>query len=226
VHREAVGLDEFIALGLIAISYGSALLIGAYGFLAVFAAGLSVRRIEREHSEVAAPKAVEQAGRSNEEQATHPETAPAYMASAVLAFNEQLERLGELAVVLVVGAMLSHVDAVGPGVLMAAGLFFVIRPLATTLTLWWTPLSRNQRAIVAWFGVRGVGSIYYLTFALAHGVAAQEARMLTDITLVVVATSIVLHGVSVTPLMKWYSARRRKPRRAPSEDALAISAQS
>jgi NhaP-type Na+/H+ or K+/H+ antiporter len=51
-HREAVGLDEFLALGLIALSYGIALLFHAYGFLAVFAAGLSVRRIERQHSEV------------------------------------------------------------------------------------------------------------------------------------------------------------------------------
>lgn len=214
VHREAVGLDEFIALGLIALSYGVALLIGAYGFLAVFAAGLSVRRIEREHSEETPPLDVAQAGRSQEEQATHPETAPAYMANAVLAFNEQLERLGELAVVLVVGAMLASIERLGPGLVMAAGLFLVIRPLATWITLWRTPLSRRQRAIIAWFGVRGVGSVYYLAFALSHGVPAADARVLADITLVVVAASIVLHGVSVTPLMQWYSVRRPRRRQA------------
>ena len=211
VHREAVGLDEFVALGLIALSYGFALLVGAYGFLAVFAAGLSVRRIEREHSEVAPPAEVERAGRSVEEQATHPQTAPAFMANAVLAFNEQLDRLGELAVVLVVGAMLAGVESPGPGLLMAAGLFFVIRPAATWIALWATPLSRRQRAMIAWFGVRGVGSVYYLAFALTHGVAGPAARGLADATLVVVAISIVLHGVSVTPLMQWYSARRRRP---------------
>jgi sodium/hydrogen antiporter len=52
--------------------------------------------------------------------------------------------------------------------------------------------------------------VYYLAFALAHGVAGPTARLLADITLVVVATSIVLHGVSVTPLMRRYSARRRR----------------
>src|SRR5688500_15260857 len=114
VHREAVGLDEFLALGLVALSYGIALLLHGYGFLAVFAAGLSVRRIEREHSDVTPPADVEQAGSSAEEQATNADTAPAYMARAVLNFNEQLERLGELAVVLVVGAMLSAVAATGP----------------------------------------------------------------------------------------------------------------
>jgi len=205
VDREAVGLDEFLALGLIALSYGIALLVHAYGFLAVFAAGLSVRRIERQHSEVAAPADVEHAGTA-EEQATDPSTAPAYMARAVLGFNEQLERLGELAVVLVVGAMLADIEVVGPGLWVALSLFVVIRPAATLLTLFRVPLSRPQRAFIAWFGVRGVGSIYYLAYALSHGVPAPAGRMLADVTLVVVAGSIVLHGISVTPLMQRYSA--------------------
>jgi len=205
VHREAVGLDEFLALGLIALSYGIALLVHAYGFLAVFAAGLSVRRIERQHSEVVAPADVEHAGTA-EEQATDPSTAPAYMARAVLGFNEQLERLGELAVVLVVGAMLADIEVVGPGLWVALSLFVVIRPAATLLTLFRVPLSRPQRAFIAWFGVRGAGSIYYLAYALSHGVPAPAGRMLADVTLVVVAGSIVLHGISVTPLMQRYSA--------------------
>ena len=209
VHREAVGLDEFLALGLIALSYGVALLVNAYGFLAVFAAGLSVRRIERQQSDEAPPSDVAQVARSTDEQATHPDTAHAYMASAVLGFNEQLERLGELAVVLVVGAMLADIEVPGPGILTALALFVVIRPLATMLALLRVPLSRPQRAFIAWFGVRGVGSMYYLAFALSHGVSSPAARMLADITLVVVAASIVLHGVSVTPLMQRYSARAR-----------------
>ena len=208
-HKEAVGLDEFLALGLIALSYGIALLVSGYGFLAVFAAGLSVRRVEREHAEVMPSKAVKAAGLSAEEQATNPGTAPAYMASAVLSFNEQLERLGELAVVVVVGAMLARIEAFGPGLWLAFVLFAVIRPLSTMLTLLPTRLSRAQRAFIAWFGVRGVGSVYYLAFALSHGVDGPLARQLVDLTLVVVSASIVLHGVSVTPLMRLYSSRRR-----------------
>jgi len=208
-HKEAVGLDEFLALGLIALSYGIALLVSGYGFLAVFAAGLSVRRAEREHAEVSPSKAVKDAALSVEEQATNQNTAPAYMASAVLGFNEQLERLGELAVVVVVGAMLARIDSVGPGLWLAVALFVVIRPLSIALTLLPTRLSGAQRAFIAWFGVRGIGSIYYLAFALSHGVDGPLARQLVDLTLVVVATSIVVHGVSVTPLMQLYSSRRR-----------------
>jgi sodium/hydrogen antiporter len=205
-HREAIGLDEFLALGLIALSYGLALLVHAYGFLAVFAAGLSVRRIERQHSEVTPSRDVEQAGVSTEEQATDPQTAPAYMARAVLGFNEQLERLGELVVVLVVGAMLAGVELAAPQIGAALALLVVIRPAATLATLFPLRLTVPQRAFIAWFGVRGVGSIYYLAYALSHGVPAQTGRTLADITLVVVAGSIVLHGMSVTPLMKRYSA--------------------
>lgn len=208
-HKEAVGLDEFLALGLIALSYGIALLVSGYGFLAVFAAGLSVRRAEREHAEVSPSKAVKDAALSVEEQATNQNTAPAYMASAVLGFNEQLERLGELAVVVVVGAMLARIDSVGPGLWLAVALFVVIRPLSIALTLLPTRLSGAQRAFIAWFGVRGIGSIYYLAFALSHGVDGPLARQLVDLTLVIVATSIVVHGVSVTPLMQLYSSRRR-----------------
>lgn len=209
-HREAVGFDEFLALGLIALSYGVALLAHAYGFLAVFAAGLSMRRVEREHSEGASPAAVASVAASDVDQATHPVTAPVHLASAVLAFNEQLERLGELAVVLVVGAMLAAVTAVGPGLVMAGALFFIIRPLATAATLWRSRLSFTQRAFIGWFGVRGIGTIYYLAYALGHGVPGQYARLLADTTLVVVASSIVLHGGTVTTLMTWYAARRRR----------------
>ena len=217
VHREAVGLDQFLVLGLIALAYGLALLIHAYGFLAVFAAGLSVRRIEREQSESGATPDVPHAADGTEDDATHPDTAPAYMARAVLEFNEQLEQLGEVVVVLAVGAMLATIQTASPGIWLAAGLFVVIRPAATLLALLRAPLSRPQRAFIAWFGVRGIGSIYYLAYALSHGAAGAPGRLLADVTLVVVAGSIVLHGISVTPLMRSYhvgGARRRSPTRS------------
>jgi NhaP-type Na+/H+ or K+/H+ antiporter len=111
-----------------------------------------------------------------------------------------------LAVVLVVGAMLAEIELMGPGLWLALGLFVVIRPAATLLTLFGLPLSGPQRAFIAWFGVRGVGSIYYLAYALSRDVPAPTGRMLADVTLVVVAGSIILHGISVTPLMRRYSA--------------------
>lgn len=212
-HREALGLDDFLALGLITLSYGFALEIHAYGFLAVFAAGLAVRRIERKDtSGDAPPPEVETASASEDanEVASGSETAPAYMAQAVLGFTEQLERIGMVGVVLLVGAMLVPTPEAWPVIWFAPLLLLVVRPLAVAPFVMLARLTGMQRGLIAWFGIRGIGSIYYLSYAIGHGVQEAEARELMAVTLWVVATSIVAHGVSVTPLMRLYSARHQE----------------
>jgi sodium/hydrogen antiporter len=208
-HKEAVGLDDFLALGLIALSYGTALLVHTYGFLAVFAAGLALRTIEASSigheqapDEVVAAAAAE--GRT-EEIATDPQTAPAYMTQAVLGFTEQLERIGEVAVMLLVGVMISVTVIPDDALWFVPLLLLVIRPLAATMGMFGSTATWLQRAFVAWFGIRGIGSIYYLMYAITHGVSEGTARLLTGLTLAVVATSVIVHGVSVTPLMRRYS---------------------
>lgn len=213
-HREAVGLDELLALGLIALSYGAALLVKGYGFLAVFAAGLALRRIERKHTGGRPAQEVEEAARSKDklEAATHPEHAPAYMANAVLGFNEALERIAEVAVVVLLGVLLASHPPAREVLWLAPLLFFVLRPLSVALSLVGAPTDRHQRALMGWFGVRGIGSLYYLFYALEHGVPEGLAGKLTSLVLGVVAVSILVHGSSVTPLMKRYE-RRHAPRR-------------
>ncbi len=128
------------------------------------------------------------------------------MASAVLAFNQQLERIAEVAMVLVLGALLAGITwTVQPLAWLIPVMFLAIRPAAIFLSLLPTRTSLGQRAIIGWFGVRGVGSIYYVAYALAHGLAGDEARTLANITLAVVAASVVAHGISVTPLMARYT---------------------
>jgi NhaP-type Na+/H+ or K+/H+ antiporter len=200
-HREAIGLDEFLALGLVAVAYGLALLVHAYGFLAVFAAGHALRRYEHRHASVRAP-AVARRGRGRRRH--DPPDASAPMAGAVLAFNEQIEHVAELALVLCIGAMLPAVSWPAHGVAFLVLLMLVIRPIAVWLGLRGAGLSGVQVAFMSWFGIRGIGSLYYISFALAFGFSGAEARALADITLIVIATSIVVHGISVTPLMRRY----------------------
>ena len=64
------------------------------------------------------------------------------------------------------------------------------------------PRAGHERVIVSWFGIRGIGSVFYLMFALRHGVHGMLAEQLITITRVTVAVSIVVHGVSVRRLMK------------------------
>jgi NhaP-type Na+/H+ or K+/H+ antiporter len=207
-HQESVGLDEFLALGLIAIAYGVAVLGHAYGFLAVFAADLALQRVKEQSGMIHMPTARASGqpdGRADDEtagdatHATHADHASAFMMQAVRGFNEQLERIGELVVVLVVGAMLpfTHLSAGAVGLLVL--LFVVIRPASVWLGLLGAPVSRGQRAMIAWFGIRGIGSIYYLMCAIRRGLPHPLAEQVMAITLASVTVSIVLQGISVRP---------------------------
>ena len=128
---------------------------------------------------------------------------------ALRGFNEHLERIGEVAVVLVVGAMLAFTSFNLNAILFVLLFFIVIRPIATWLALIGANVSGDQRSLISWFGIRGIGSIYYLMYAINHGLPNSLAEFIIAITLTTVTASIVLHGISVTPLMSLY-ARRKK----------------
>jgi sodium/hydrogen antiporter len=216
-QKEAVGLDEFLGLGLLALSYGVALLMHGYGFLAVFTAGVALRRVERKLSGGRAPEqlVVSAEPRAERRSATDPADAPAYMAWAVLSFNERLERVVEVALVLLIGAMLPAASLSARAGVLALLLFLVIRPLSVRAAIAGTAVAVTHRNLMAWFGIRGIGSIYYLVFAANHGLQADAARGLAELVLGVVAGSIVVHGISATPLMQLYSgmqAHRRTGR--------------
>ena len=70
-------------------------------------------------------------------------------------------------------------------------------------------MARHQRRLVAWFGIRGIGTLYYLAFAIEHGVQGPLAHTLVGASLAAIAMSILLHGISATPLMESYQQRRR-----------------
>lgn len=208
-RREALGRDEFIALGLLSSSYGVGLLAHSYGFLAAFAAGVALRTIERRHANDSPSPDMTAAGieGKKDEIASSRETAPAYMAEAVLQFNEQIERLMEVLLVLILGAMVTR-EMISWEILILTGLlFFVIRPAAVFLGLIGSGTSVTGRRLIGWFGIRGIGSIYYLMYAVNHGVPSDLAAHLTALTLVTIVVSIILHGISVTPVMQWYERR-------------------
>jgi NhaP-type Na+/H+ or K+/H+ antiporter len=213
-RQETAGLDDFLTLGLIALSYASAVLIQTYGFLAVFAAGLALRRIEQRTTGDDVDAVVREMRADRKKAAVTPRTAPAYMTRAMLGFNEQLERIGEVAVVVLVGALLSG-NLTRHALWFIPLLLLVIRPLSVALGLIGSRTHPAQRALMAWFGIRGIGSLYYLTFAIEHGLDGALATTFTELTLTAIAVSVVVHGVSVTPLMRRYEieiahVRRRR----------------
>jgi NhaP-type Na+/H+ or K+/H+ antiporter len=214
-HRAAVGFDEFVTLGLIALTYGLALLSHTYGFLAVLAAGIALQRTQERRPQP--PGKDEVAPVPCEAQATQAgarDPKPArFMMREIQTFNDQLERVAEVAVVLVVGGMLSYTYLHPGAVWFVPLLLLVIRPVSVWAGLLGSaPVSRDQRVLISWFGIRGIGSIYYLMFAINHGLPRSVAEELIALTLAMVAASIVLHGISVTPLMDLYAQRKNRRR--------------
>jgi sodium/hydrogen antiporter len=208
-HRESLGLDEFLALGLMALAYGVALLCAANGFLAVFAAGMALQRV-KERDIPQRPGRASFSSPAVLDCDNDPAHTSAYMMQGVRGFNEQLERIAEVMVVLVVGAMLSFVPLDIDVFIFVCILFIVVRPLSVWLGLLGSGTAADQRRLIGWFGIRGIGSVYYLMFAISHGLPSPLAERFITITLTVVTASVVLHGISVTPLMALYARRKTR----------------
>jgi NhaP-type Na+/H+ or K+/H+ antiporter len=191
------GFEVFLLLGLIALAYGLATLAHAEGFLAVFAAAVALRRVERRAT------ARSSAGPG-------PETGtPAAITHQLLAFNRQIEHIAEVVVVVLAGALLATVALDLRVLVFALAVILVARPVAVALALTGARVPARERRLLQWFGVRGIGSLYWLAFALNRGVPATDAAAVTAATLGLIAVSIVVHGVSATPVMDWHVRRRR-----------------
>lgn len=180
--------EAFLGLGLVAVTYGVSLLIGAYGFIAVFAAAVALRWAAAAEVGSAADRA---------------------SITPMQQFNADLESLFEFAIVIVCGALVTIVAIPLSAVALALVLFLVVRPVSVILGLAGVPLEREQRVLASWFGIRGVGSMYYVFFAMSRDWRGPEADYVLGLVLGVVAASIVLHGISVTPLMSAYERHAR-----------------
>ncbi len=219
----AMSPNDSLALALIALAYVGAELAGAWGFLAVFAAALGLR-----HAEIAA------AGRSetpseelindavphlaegglapralslDDRQLGQPKVAAGVLMGDVLAFGGQLERSLEVLLVTMLGVLVSvHWD--WRAVPLGLALFLLIRPLSVMLLMPRRYLDRAQCLTAGWFGIRGIGSLYYLSYAVTHGLLPDEVQTIISLVLSVVALSIVLHGLSTQPLLRRYERSR------------------
>ncbi|MGQ4648519.1 cation:proton antiporter domain-containing protein [Lyngbya aestuarii] len=176
-------IEDFVALSTILLTYSLTELINGYGFLAVFVAGFIVQNSYYHDQE---------------------------KRLAQLEFTEQVEKLLEIVTILLLGSLLlvePLVKYAGQGLLVAVLLFFIVRPVGVLLSMLGSSLPQPTRWLFGWFGIRGVGSLYYLTYALGQGLEPEIVEQIGWITYIVVCLSVILHGVSATPLMDWYEHR-------------------
>lgn len=167
--------DGLVVLAIAFLPYAITEAVGGLGFLAVFVAAVAVRETERSHSY---------------HQILHE-------------FGEQLERL------FVVIALLGLGLAMGSGLLnglrplevgLALAVVLLVRPLLGSLGLIGAPTQRPATAAVAFFGVRGIGTLFYLAYGLTHAHFGGQATLWRVLTLVV-AVSVVVHGLLSGPVM-------------------------
>jgi NhaP-type Na+/H+ or K+/H+ antiporter len=208
-------MDDFLGLGLISVVYGLSVLVDAWGFLAVFFAAVALRQTElklacagrdypdRPQTDRIGPEA-SIANPDNEP--------PPTVSGGSLIFKEHLERLSELMLVLLIGGTLFLDSWSWRAVGLALFLFVVARPVSVLASLLGTRTSWPIRGMVGWFGVRGIGSLYYLMYAIQHGLSEEMALELIQLTLITVSLSILVHGTSVKPLMnRFWQYRKRLP---------------
>jgi sodium/hydrogen antiporter len=184
--------DGLVAIGATLVAYAITEVFHAYGFLAVFVSALVLRDTERNHE----------------------------YHEALHDFAEQIERLLMMLVLVLFGgsiaagllSSLTWTDA-----LVALLIVFLIRPLAGWISLIGSGVPLRERSLIAFLGIRGIGSFYYVAYGINHGNFGSSER-LWAITGLVVLMSVVIHGVSATPLMGWLDRDRQGKTPAKSSD--------
>lgn len=179
LERDAVSHQRhlFVPLALLLATYGFTEMVGAYGFLAAFTAGLGFR------GAVAA-------GSDRLERFAD--------------FTESVDELAKAAALGMLGALLPWqvmLEKGWPAVGVALLLVVVLRPGLTWAATAGGGFSASERGYWAWFGIRGIGSIYYMSYAINRGLDDDVAAALFAIVSVVILTSVLLHGLSVRPYM-------------------------
>jgi NhaP-type Na+/H+ or K+/H+ antiporter len=205
-------MDDFLGLGLIGVVYGLSALVDAWGFLAVFFAAVALRQTELKLAGASRDYPYQpQTDRIEPQTAnTSPDNEPPPTVSGgSLVFKEHLERLSELMLVLLIGGTLFLDSWSWRAVGLALFLFIVARPVSVLAGLLGTRTSWPIRGMVGWFGVRGIGSLYYLMYAIQHGLPEDLALELIQLTLIAVSLSILVHGTSVKPLMSRFWRHRK-----------------
>jgi NhaP-type Na+/H+ or K+/H+ antiporter len=219
--------SDFLALGLMALAYAAAHALSASSFLAAFAAGLGLRHAEiyvvshhphprfgdgEERRDHPPAEMLVNPHRIGPEEMGDPATSAGMVMSDALSFGATLERLMAAALVLLLGTAFAsywHVT----GMALALMLFIGIRPLSVYLATIGSDIPLARRLLIGWLGVRGIGSLNYLAFAMAHGLEGAAARLVANFALTTVVLSIIVHGISTPPLLAWRQRRIARARR-------------
>jgi NhaP-type Na+/H+ or K+/H+ antiporter len=180
--RLAQHAEGFVALAATFLTYGLAELVASYGFVAVFVCACTIRTAERSHG----------------------------YHRVLHQYVEQFERLLTILVIFLLGGAVTTGLLAGTtwrDVLVALVVLLVVRPATGLIGLARGATGPRERLAISFFGVRGVGSVFYVAYALENGHFLEPGAVWRVVALVVVG-SILLHGMSATPAMRLLDRRQ------------------
>lgn len=185
-HSQKAGLsrlgDGLVALAATFLAYAVTELAHGYGFLAVFVCGLTIRAWERDND-------------------FHKEMHD---------FSDQLERLLMMLLLVLFGGALANglLDALTwTDALIGLAILLVVRPVAGLIAMIGSPQPWRERLLMSFLGIRGIGSIYYVAYAINHGDFGSSERLWAIVGFIILA-SILIHGVSASPMLMRLARRR------------------
>jgi len=164
--------------------YGITEMVHGYGFIAVFVAAITIRNYELDHQ----------------------------YHKALHSFSDQIERI-LLAIVLILfgGGLVSGLLLGADWTIIVFALIavLVIRPIAAISVLFGKGLRSKEKVAISFYGIKGLGSFYYLSFAIQEADFKNEGQLWT-IASVVVLFSIVIHGTTATKAIHYLAPPRNK----------------
>ena len=185
-HSQKAGLsrlgDGLVALAATFLAYAVTELAHGYGFLAVFICGLTIRAWERDND-------------------FHKEMHD---------FSDQFERLLMMLLLVLFGGALANglLDALTwTDAAIGLAILLVVRPVAGLIAMIGSPQPWRERLLMSFLGIRGIGSIYYVAYAINHGSFGNSERLWTIVGFIILA-SILIHGVSASPMLMRLARRR------------------
>jgi len=188
--------EGFVALAATFLTYGVTESIEGYGFIAVFVCAVTIRTDEQTHG----------------------------YHGVLHSYIEQLERLLTVAVLVLLGGAIARglFEGLRPlEVVVAVAFILLVRPITAWLSLARTRTGPRERGVLAFFGVRGIGSIYYLSYALSKGEFTADEAILWRIGALVIVMSIVVHGITAAPVINALDRARLRKARDQGDEAQA-----
>lgn len=176
--------EGFIVIAMTLFSYGITEIMHGYGFLAVFITAIFIRSFEKTHK----------------------------IHTIMHDFSDQTERMMLVTILIFFGAFISHGllnYLTWQDMVYSLILIFIIRPFTGLITLAFTKMSLSEKFCISFFGVKGIGSFYYLSYSISK-IDSLPIKKIWSIVGFIVLVSIFVHGISVTYVFNYLDSKKKR----------------